>query len=171
MKEEEALQKEKDREFNKRAKFAANFWKSFQKGLGTKVNLITTFHPQTDGQAERTVQTLEDMLKARVLDFKALYGPKCRSPIGEVELLGPDLVYQTIKKVKLIQERLRTTQSHQKSYTDVQVSQVAYKIELPQELAAVHLVFHVSMLRNCVGDPSLAVPADTIIVKDALTYE
>ncbi|WMV10043.1 hypothetical protein MTR67_003428, partial [Solanum verrucosum] len=41
-----------------------------QKGLGTQVNLNTTFHPQTDGQAERTIQTLEDMLRACMIDFK-----------------------------------------------------------------------------------------------------
>ncbi|XP_070025590.1 uncharacterized protein [Nicotiana sylvestris] len=48
----------------------ANFWKKFQQGLGTQVNLSTTFHLQTDGKAERTIQTLEDMLHACVLDFK-----------------------------------------------------------------------------------------------------
>ncbi|KAH0633127.1 hypothetical protein KY284_035913 [Solanum tuberosum] len=50
--------------------FTSHFWKSFQKGLGTQVNLSTAFHPQTDGQAERTIQTLEDMLRACVIDFK-----------------------------------------------------------------------------------------------------
>ena len=41
--------------------FTPHFLKSFQKGLGTQVNLSTTFHPQMDGQEERTIQTLEDM--------------------------------------------------------------------------------------------------------------
>ena len=50
--------------------FTSHFWKSFQKGLGTQVNLSTIFHPQTDGQAERTVHTLEDMLRSCVIDFK-----------------------------------------------------------------------------------------------------
>ena len=50
--------------------FTSHFWKSFQKGRGTQVNLSTTFHPQTDAQAERTIQTLEDMLRALVIDFK-----------------------------------------------------------------------------------------------------
>ncbi|XP_070001985.1 uncharacterized protein [Nicotiana sylvestris] len=52
------------------AQFMANFWRSFQKSLDTQVNLSTAFHPQTNGQAERTIQTLEDMLRACVLDFK-----------------------------------------------------------------------------------------------------
>ena len=49
--------------------FTSHFWKSFQKGLGTQVNLSTTIHPQTDWEAERTIQTLEDMLRACVIDF------------------------------------------------------------------------------------------------------
>ena len=50
-------------------RFISHFWKSFQKGLGTQVNLSTTFHLQTDGQAERTIQNIEDMLRACVIDF------------------------------------------------------------------------------------------------------
>ena len=49
------------------------FWKSFKKGFGTQVNLSSTFHPQTDGQAERTIQTLEDMLRDCVIDFKSYW--------------------------------------------------------------------------------------------------
>ncbi|WMV49781.1 hypothetical protein MTR67_043166 [Solanum verrucosum] len=52
------------------AQFTALFWKFFQKGLGSKVNLSTAFHPQIDGQTERTIQTLEDMLRDCVIDFK-----------------------------------------------------------------------------------------------------
>ena len=52
------------------AQLTANFWRSFQKGLGTQVNRGTTFHSQTDGQAERTIQTLEDILRACIIDFK-----------------------------------------------------------------------------------------------------
>ncbi|KAI3736778.1 hypothetical protein L2E82_26765 [Cichorium intybus] len=90
------------------SRFTSHFWKSMQEVLGTKLCLSTAYHPQTDGQSERTIQTLEDMLRACVLDFggswdrhlpliefsynnsyhstikmapyEALYGRKCRSP-------------------------------------------------------------------------------------------
>ena len=89
--------------------FASRFWPSLQRALGTRLHFSTTFHPQTDGQSERTIQTLEDMLRACVLEFKgswdrhlplmefaynnsyhssiemmpyeALYGRKCRTPL------------------------------------------------------------------------------------------
>ena len=230
------------------AQFTAKFWKSFQRSLGTRVNLSTAFHPQTDGQAERTIQTLEDMLRTCALDFKgswvehlpliefaynnsyhssikmapyeALYGRKCRSPIGwfevgETTLLGPDLVQQAMEKVKVIQQRLKTAQSRHKSYADIRrrglefsigdwvflkvspmkgvmrfgkkgklspryigpykitkrVGQVAYELELPQELSMVHPVFHVSMLRKCIGDPSRITPIEDVQVTEDLTYE
>ena len=49
--------------------FTSHFWRSMQKELGTQVDLSTAFHPQTDGQSERTIQVLEDMLRVCVIDF------------------------------------------------------------------------------------------------------
>ncbi|XP_070002560.1 uncharacterized protein [Nicotiana sylvestris] len=51
------------------------------------------------------------------------------------------------------------------------IGHVAYELELPQELAVVHPVFHVSMLKKVMGDPSLVVPTEIIGVKDNLSYE
>nr|GEU30415.1 reverse transcriptase domain-containing protein [Tanacetum cinerariifolium] len=89
-------------------RFASNFWRSLQKALGTSLDMSTAYHPQTNRQSERTIQTLEDMLRACAIDFgkgwvnhfplvefsynnsyyasikaapfEALYGRKCRSP-------------------------------------------------------------------------------------------
>ena len=55
---------------NRDPRFMAHFWKSFQKPMGTRLTMSTTFHPQTNGQSERTIQVLEDMLRSRVLDHK-----------------------------------------------------------------------------------------------------
>ncbi|GJS25791.1 retrotransposon protein, putative, ty3-gypsy subclass [Tanacetum coccineum] len=90
-------------------KFTSHFWKGLQKAWGTRLKFSTSFHPQTDGQSERTIQTLEDMLRACALEwtgcwdeylclvefaynnswhasikatpFELLYGRKCRAPI------------------------------------------------------------------------------------------
>ncbi|GJV88981.1 putative reverse transcriptase domain-containing protein, partial [Tanacetum coccineum] len=90
-------------------RFVSQFWQSLQEAFGTQLDMSTTYHPETDGQSERTIQTLEDMLRACVIDFgkgwdrhlpliefsynnnyhtsikaipfEALYGGKCRSPI------------------------------------------------------------------------------------------
>ncbi|GJU62927.1 putative reverse transcriptase domain-containing protein [Tanacetum coccineum] len=50
-------------------RFASNFWRSLQSALGTNLDMSTAYHPQTDGQSERTIQTLEDMLRACAIDF------------------------------------------------------------------------------------------------------
>ncbi|GKD12240.1 putative reverse transcriptase domain-containing protein [Tanacetum coccineum] len=72
----------------------------------------TTYHPQMDGQSERTIQTLKDMLRACVIDFVcALYGRKCRShvlwaEIGEIRSIGPELVQETTNKKYLADTNL-----------------------------------------------------------------
>ncbi|GKG45020.1 reverse transcriptase domain-containing protein, partial [Tanacetum coccineum] len=50
-------------------RFTSNFWRSFQKALGTDLSMSIAYHLETDGQSERTIQTLEDMLRACVIDF------------------------------------------------------------------------------------------------------
>ena len=51
-------------------RFTTHFWKSFQKAMGTRLTMSIAFHPQTDGQSERTIQVLEDTLRAYVLGHK-----------------------------------------------------------------------------------------------------
>nr|GEZ44285.1 putative reverse transcriptase domain-containing protein [Tanacetum cinerariifolium] len=100
-------------------RFASNYWRSLQSAIGTRLDMSTAYHPETDGQSERTIQTLEDMLRACAIEFgkgwvnhfplvefsynniyyasikaapfEALYGRKCRSPICWTEKSYADL--------------------------------------------------------------------------------
>ncbi|GJR30797.1 putative reverse transcriptase domain-containing protein [Tanacetum coccineum] len=106
------------------SRFTSRFWQSMQEALGTCLDMSTAYHPQIDGQSERTIQTLEDMLRAvRCAPFEALYGRKCRSPImwaevGEGQLIGPELVQETTEKISQIKDRLKAARDRQKSYAD-----------------------------------------------------
>ncbi|GJU53956.1 putative reverse transcriptase domain-containing protein [Tanacetum coccineum] len=96
--------------------------RSLQKTLGTSLDMSTAYHPQTDEQSERTIQTLEDMLHAA--PFEALYGRKCRLPVcwaevGQVQLTGPELVQETTERIIQIKQRIQTAQDRQKSYADL----------------------------------------------------
>ncbi|GJU09634.1 putative reverse transcriptase domain-containing protein [Tanacetum coccineum] len=101
-------------------RFTSHLWQDFQEALGTRLDMSTAYHPQTDGQSERTIQTLEDMLRACVMDFgsswdthlpliefsynnsyhtsikyapfEALYGQKCRSPVIWTEVGESQLI-------------------------------------------------------------------------------
>ncbi|XP_069145458.1 uncharacterized protein [Solanum lycopersicum] len=89
-------------------------------------------------------------------------------------LIGPNLVHQAKEKEKVIQERLKMEYSRQKSYYDVRrrrIDNVAYELEQPQELAVVHPVFHISMLKKCIINPSLIIPTENIGIKYGLSYE
>ena len=54
-------------------RFMTHFWESFQRSMGIRLMMSTTFHPQTNGKLERTIQTLEDMLRACFLDLKGTW--------------------------------------------------------------------------------------------------
>ncbi|GJT05240.1 putative reverse transcriptase domain-containing protein [Tanacetum coccineum] len=114
-------------------RFTSNFWKSFQKALGTDISMSTAYHPETDGQSERTIQTLEDMLRACAAPYEALYGRKCRSPVcwaevGEAQLTGPELIQETTEKIVLIKQRMQAAQDRQKSYADRKRKPMEFKV-------------------------------------------
>ncbi|CAN4125218.1 unnamed protein product [Withania somnifera] len=122
----------------------SRFWRAVRHDLGTEVHLSTTFYPQTDGRSERTIRVLEDMPRACVIDFggawvqhlplaefaynnsyysviemapfEALYGRRCRSPIGwfdgfEAKVQPTDLLRDSLDQIRLIQDRPRAAQS------------------------------------------------------------
>ncbi|GJU51136.1 putative reverse transcriptase domain-containing protein [Tanacetum coccineum] len=103
-------------------RFTSNFWKSFQKALGTNISMSTAYHPETDGQSERTIQTLEDMLCACVIDHM------CAGPSGRAQLTGPELIQETTKKIVLIKQRIQAAQDRQKSYVDLKRKPIEFEV-------------------------------------------
>ncbi|GJY82284.1 putative reverse transcriptase domain-containing protein, partial [Tanacetum coccineum] len=96
-----------------------------EKALGTSLDMSTAYHPQTDGQSERTIQILKDMLP--------LYGQKCRSPVcwaevGEVQPTGPEIVQETIEKVIQIKQRIQAARDQQKSYADLNRKPMEFQV-------------------------------------------
>nr|GEW71487.1 reverse transcriptase domain-containing protein [Tanacetum cinerariifolium] len=157
-------------------RFTSNFWRSFQKALGTDISMSTAYHLETNGQSERTIQTLEDMLRT------------C-AEVGEAQLTGPELIQETTGKIVLIKQRIQVAQDRQKSYADLKrksmefkvgdrvilkvltkVGKVAYRLELPQELSRVHHTFHVSNLKKCYADEPLVMPLEGIHIDDRLQF-
>ncbi|GJR51583.1 putative reverse transcriptase domain-containing protein [Tanacetum coccineum] len=116
------------------SKFTSHLWQSLNKALGTQLDMSTTYHPHTDGQSERTIQTLEDMLRACVIDFgKALYSRKCRSPIcwaevGDAQLIGPEIIHETTKKIIQIKKRIQAARDKQKSYVDRRCKPLEFEV-------------------------------------------
>ncbi|GJV00701.1 putative reverse transcriptase domain-containing protein [Tanacetum coccineum] len=114
-------------------RFASNFWRSLQKALGTNLDMSTAYHPQTDGQSERTIQTLKDMLRACAAPFEALYGRKYRLPVfwaevGQVQFTGPEMVQETTEKVIQIKQRMQAARDQQKSYADLKRKPIEFQV-------------------------------------------
>nr|GEW43931.1 putative reverse transcriptase domain-containing protein [Tanacetum cinerariifolium] len=227
--------------------FTSNFWKTFPKALGTNLDMSTAYHPETDGQSKRTIQTIEDMLRACAIDFgkgwvkhlplvefsynnsyhasikvspyEELYGRKCRSPVGwaevgEAQLTGPEIIQETTKKIILIKQRIQAAQDRQKSYANrkrkpmefkvgdrvmlkvspwkgvvrfikwgklnpryigpfkvlAKVGDVAYILELPQELSRVHHTFHVLNLKKYYAEEPLSMPFEGVHIDETLQF-
>ncbi|GJX54095.1 putative reverse transcriptase domain-containing protein [Tanacetum coccineum] len=108
-------------------KFTSHFWKSLNEALGTQLDMSTAYHPQTDGQSERTIQTLEDMLRACVIDF----GTVGIEPtfveflfvgleVGDVKSQVENLFMKQTKKIISFKskKRIQAARDRQKNYTD-----------------------------------------------------
>ncbi|XP_028246736.1 uncharacterized protein LOC114424065 [Glycine soja] len=101
--------------------------------------------------------------------YEALYGRRCRTPLCWSELeegltLGPEVVHQTTKKVKLIQEKMRTAQSRQKSYHDKRRNDLEFEV-------GDHVFLRVTPWTGYIRDPSHVIELDDVQVKENLTYE
>nr|GEY70335.1 reverse transcriptase domain-containing protein [Tanacetum cinerariifolium] len=146
--------------------FTSRFWQSLQKALGTQLDMSTEYHPETNGQSERTVQTLEDMLRACAIDF----GKGWEKHLPLVEFSYNDSYHASINAAPF--EALYG-QKYKSPICWAEVGDtigpVAYKLELPEELSNVHNTFHVSNLKKCLSDDSLIIPMKELKLDDKLS--
>ncbi|GJX31597.1 putative reverse transcriptase domain-containing protein [Tanacetum coccineum] len=147
-----------------------------EKAMGTQLDISTAYHPQTDGQSERTIQTLEDMLRACVIDFgngwerhlpliefsynnsyhasikaapfEALYGWKCRSPVCWAKVGDAQLT-----RPELIHE------------TTEKIIQIKQRIQATRDRQKSY-----ADVRKCLSDEPLAIPLDEIHIDDKLCF-
>ncbi|GKA71127.1 putative reverse transcriptase domain-containing protein [Tanacetum coccineum] len=150
--------------------------------VSTQLDISTTYHPQTDGQSERTIQTLEDMLRACVLDFGKGISVDHLSAGMELEIVSSLAQRSSMRQQRrLFKSRVVTLKvSPWKGVIRfgkrgklnpryigpfkimAKVGTVAYRLELLEQLSKFHSTFHVSNLKKCMSDETLAIPLDEI---------
>ncbi|GJT17021.1 putative reverse transcriptase domain-containing protein [Tanacetum coccineum] len=149
--------------------FTSTFWQSLQSALGPQLDM-------NFGKVwERHLPLVEFSYNysyhasIKVASFKALYGRKCRSPVcwakvGDVQLIGPEIIDETTKKIVQIRQRLQAARDRK------EIGPMAYKLELPEDLSNVHSTFHISNLKKCLSDESLVIPMKELRLDDKLNF-
>ncbi|GJU62699.1 putative reverse transcriptase domain-containing protein [Tanacetum coccineum] len=171
-------------------RFTSNFWRSLQNALGTSLDMSTAYHPLTDRKSKRTIQTLEDMLRACVIEF----GKGWVYHLSLVEFSYNNRYHASIKAAPVqettdmivqIKQRMQAARDRQKSYADLKRKPMEFQVgdkvmlkvspwqgvlELPEELSRVHNTFHVSNLKKCYANEPLAVSLDGLHFDDKLPF-
>ncbi|GKB38587.1 putative reverse transcriptase domain-containing protein [Tanacetum coccineum] len=159
-------------------RFTSRFWQSMQEALRTRLDMSTTYHPQTDGQSERTIQTLEDMLRACAIDFEG--SCDVHLPLGEFSYNNSyysSIVQETTEKISQIKDQLKAAHNRQKSYAVKHRKPLEFKegehvlLKVsPWKGVNVHDTFHVLNLKKCLADPTLHVPLEEFQVDAKLHF-
>ncbi|KAI3687208.1 hypothetical protein L1987_80902 [Smallanthus sonchifolius] len=170
-------------------RFTSRFWKKFNEAMGTKLNISTAYHPQTDDLGfwgeigQKDFASLEvvkatsekfDQIKARMKaakDRQKSYADKRRM---DLEFQVGDMVLLKVSPWKGI-IRLRKRGKLSPRFIGpfkilARVGQVAYRLDLPVELSGIHPTFHVSHLCKCLADDTTHIPYDEVEVDKILNY-
>ncbi|GJW52703.1 putative reverse transcriptase domain-containing protein [Tanacetum coccineum] len=176
---------------DRNGRFTSHFWRMVHRALGTRLDLSNAYHPQTDRHSKRTIKTLEDMLRACVINFGGSwdvylplseffynnsYHSSIQCPPFEA-LYGGSVDRHVLLKVSPWKGVMRFGKKGKLSPRYVGpfeilewIGIVAYRLRLPKELSSVHDTFHVSNLKKCLADTNLHVPLDEIKVNKTLRF-
>nr|GEX71807.1 retrotransposon protein, putative, Ty3-gypsy subclass [Tanacetum cinerariifolium] len=144
--------------------------------MGTRLDMSMAYHPQTDGKSKRTIQTLDYMLRACMIDFRNGWGRH----LPLIESSYNNSYHASIKAAPF--EALYGRVVHFGKWGKLnlryigpfevlaKVGTVAYKLELPRQLSKVHNMFHVSNLKECLSDEPLEISLDEIHIDDKLCF-
>ncbi|GJR90517.1 putative reverse transcriptase domain-containing protein [Tanacetum coccineum] len=100
-----------------------------QNALGTQLDMSTAYHPETDRQSERTIQTLKDMLRACVIDFGKRMGETLiTAKVGDVQLTRPERIHETTKKIIQIRQCLQAARDRERSYANVRRKPLEFQV-------------------------------------------
>ncbi|GJV11078.1 putative reverse transcriptase domain-containing protein [Tanacetum coccineum] len=168
-------------------RFTSLFWKALNKAFGTRLDMSMAYQPKNNGQSERTIQTLEDIIKAA--PFEALYGRKCRSlvcwaELGDAQLTSPAIIHETTEKIVQIKNRIQAARDRQKSYANIRRKSMVFQVGdrvmlkvLPWKgdvrfgkRGKLNPRFHVSNLKKCLSNESLVIPLEELRVDDKLHF-
>ncbi|GJX50862.1 putative reverse transcriptase domain-containing protein [Tanacetum coccineum] len=139
---------------NRDGRFTSQFWQALQKVLGTRLDMSTAYHPQTDGQSEHTIQTSED-----------------HETMEKIMKIKERLKTAQFRKKSYADKRRKPLKFNVGPFEIVErVGPVAYHLRLPQEPSCIHDTFHVSNLKKCLADKYLQVTLKEIKIDDRLYF-
>nr|GEX67198.1 hypothetical protein [Tanacetum cinerariifolium] len=123
-------------------RLTSNFWKAFQKAMGTWLDMSMAYHPETDAE------------------------------VRDAQLTGPKLIHETTKKIVQIKQRIQAARDRQKSYADVRRQPLEFQVgnRVMLKLSRVYSTFHISNLKKCLSDEPLAISLDEVHIDDKLRF-
>ncbi|GKB68800.1 putative reverse transcriptase domain-containing protein [Tanacetum coccineum] len=149
---------------NRDGRFTSRSWQTMQKALEMRLDMSTTYHPQTDGQSERIIQTLEDMLRACVIDFGRSWN--IHLPLAEFSYNNSyhsSICYAPFEALygRKCRDRLKAARDHQKSYADNRRKPLEFQV-------GDHVMLKVSLWKGVVSLDEIKVDKTLHFVEEPL---
>nr|GFA86247.1 putative reverse transcriptase domain-containing protein [Tanacetum cinerariifolium] len=158
--------------FDRDGRFTSLLWQALHKALGTRLDMSTTYHPETDevGVAQLTGPEIIHVTTEKIVQIKSRI-QAARDRQKSYADLKRSRWTSKLKGVVRFGKRGKLNPRYVGPFKLLErVGDVAYKLNLPEELSRVHNTFHVSNLKKCHADESLAVPLDGLHFDDKLHF-